>query len=151
MKDEVPLAVECFNPVYYKLFCINVNNIDKLIKEICNEYLNTSLRNIHLLDFNPQSLLKISTLAKEAKSLFAISYITSLQILFHMNPTDDDKDLAYSNATIDLLQEVLMIASLIIQKLFPTAWANEMLSKLIWIDIKSPNFVISWMGYCIPN
>ena len=54
-----------------------------------------------------------------------------------MNPTDDDKDLVYSNATTDLLQEVLMMVSLTMQKLFPTKWANEVLRKLILINVKS--------------
>ena len=94
MEDEVPLAVECFDAIYYKLLRINVNHIDKLTKDIRNERLNTYLRNIHELGFNLQSLLKMSPLAREAKTLSSISYSTPFQELFHTNPTDDDKDLA---------------------------------------------------------
>ena len=59
-----------------------------------------------------------------------------------MNPTDDDIDLAYSNATTDLLQEVLMMVSLTMKKLFPTTWANEVLRKLLLINIKSPDILL---------
>ena len=52
----------------------------------------------------------MSILAKVAKSLLAISYTTPLQEVFHINPTNDDKDLVYSNVTTDLLQEVHVIS-----------------------------------------
>ena len=136
IKDEVSLAVECFNAIHYKLLRINVNHIDKLTKEIRLERLNTSLQNIHELGFNPRSHLKMTNLAKEAKILSAMSYTTPLQEVFRMNPMEDDKDLAYFNATTDLLQEILMTVSLTMQKLFPTNGANEELSKFILIDIK---------------
>ena len=42
-----------------------------------------------------------------------------------MNVTEDDKELDYSNAAIDVLQEVLMTASLTMKKLFPIKWINE--------------------------
>ena len=81
----------------------------------------------------------MSILAKEAKDLSAISYTTPLQEVFHMNQTDNDKDLAYSNATTNLLQEVLMKVFLTMKKLFPTTWANEVFRKFLLIDIKSPD------------
>ena len=59
-----------------------------------------------------------------------------------MNPMDNDKDFAYSNATTDLLQIVLMVVSLTMQKLFPTTLAIEVLSKLILNNIKSPNTLL---------
>ena len=43
IKAEVPLAVKCFDAIHYKLLHINVNDIDKLMEEIRNERLNTSL------------------------------------------------------------------------------------------------------------
>ena len=52
MKSEVPFAVKCFDAIHYKLLRINVNNIDKLMKEIRNERLNTSPQNINELGFN---------------------------------------------------------------------------------------------------
>ena len=59
-----------------------------------------------------------------------------------MNPTDDDRDLAYSDVTTDLLQEVLMMVALTMHKLFPTKWANEVHRKLILINVKSPNTLL---------
>ena len=59
-----------------------------------------------------------------------------------MNPTDDDRDLAYSDVTTDLLQEVLMMVALTMHKLFPTKWANEVHHKLILINVKSPNTLL---------
>ena len=59
-----------------------------------------------------------------------------------MNPTDDDRDLAYSDVTTDLLQEVLMMVVLTMHKLFPTKWANEVHRKLILINVKSPNTLL---------
>ena len=44
---EVPLAVKCFDAIGYKLLRININDIDKLMKETYNENLNTSLQNIN--------------------------------------------------------------------------------------------------------
>ena len=43
MKKEVPLAVEYFDAINYKLLCINVNNIDKLMKAISYGRLTVSL------------------------------------------------------------------------------------------------------------
>ena len=59
-----------------------------------------------------------------------------------MNPTDNDRDLGYSNATIDFLQEVLMMNSLTMKKLFPTTSANEVFCKFLLIDIKSPDILL---------
>ena len=95
------------------------------MKEICTGRLNTSLQNINELGFNRQSILKITIFTGDAKRLSAVSYTTPLQEVFHMNATDDDKELDYSNAAIDVLQEVLMTASLTMKKLFPIKWINE--------------------------
>ena len=105
-KDKVPLAVEYFDAINYKLLRIDVNNIDKLMKAIRNGCLNIFLRNVYELGFNQQSLLKMATLAKKATSLLTISYTTALQEVYHMNPTDDAQDLTYSNVTTYPLQEV---------------------------------------------
>ena len=56
-----------------------------------------------------------------------------------MNRKDDDRDLACSDVTTDLLQEVLMMVARIMQKIFPTKQANEVQRKLILINIKSQN------------
>ena len=120
MKDsKVPLTIECFNAIHYKLLRINANDIDQSMKEICTGRLNTSFENINDLGFNRQSILKIIILAGDAKRLPAVSYTTPLQEVLHMNATDDDKELDYSNAATDVLQEVLMTAPLTIKKQFP--------------------------------
>ena len=82
--------------------------------------------------------MKISVLAKDAKLLSTVTYTTPLQEVLHMNLKDDDKDLAYSNATTDLLQEVLMMFSLTLKKIFPATLANEVFCKFLLINIKSP-------------
>ena len=111
--------------IHYKLLCINVNDIDQIIEEIRNGRLNTSLRNINELGFNQQSILKIFILAGDTKHLYVVSYTTPLQKVFHMNAMYDDQDLGYSNAATGLLQEVLMVASVTIKKIFPTKKKNE--------------------------
>ena len=145
MKKEVPLVVKCFDAINYKLLRIDVNNIDKLMKEIRYGRLNVSLQNINELGFTQHTLLKMATLAKKASSLSILSYTNPLREVFHMNPTDDDRDLAYSDVTTDLLQEVIMMVSLTMQKLFPTKWANEVLRKLILINVKSPNTLLRYI------
>ena len=84
----------------------------------------------------------MTTLAKKAPSLSKLFCTNLLQEVFHMNSTDNDRDLAYSNVTIDLLQEVFMKVSLTMQKLFPTRWTNQVLCKLILINIKLPDTLL---------
>ena len=138
MKVKVPLAIKCFDAIHYKLLH---NNIDKLMAGIRNYCLNTSLWNISELGFNQKSILKMFIITKDSKSLSAVSCTTPLQEVFHMNSTDDDKNLAYSNATIDFLQKVLMMVSFTKKKLYLTTWTNGVFCKFLLINIKSPDIL----------
>ena len=142
IKEDVPLEVECFDAINYKLLRIDVTDVYKLMKAIRNGRLNVALRNINELGFTSRTLLKMANLAKRASSLSTLSYTNPLQEVFDMNPTDDDRDLVYSDVTTDLLQEVLMMVALTMHKLFPTKWANEVHRKLILINVKSPNTLL---------
>ena len=69
-------------------------------------------------------------------------YITPLQELFHMNATDDDNKLDYSNTVTDNLQEVRMTFSFTMKKRFPIKWRNQVFSKFLLINVKLPNVLI---------
>ena len=142
MKVKVSLAIECFDAIYYKLLHINVNDIDQLVKEIHTSRLNTFPQNINELGIKQQSILKITILAGDAKRLSAVSYTIPLQKVFHMNATDNDKELNYSNAATDALQKDLMTASLTMKKLFPIKWTNEVSCKFLLINVNPSDVLL---------
>ena len=146
MKDsKVPLAIECFDVIHYKLLQINITtNIDQWMTEICTNWVNFSLRNVQEIGFNRQSILKITIFAGEAKGIPAVSstYTTPLQEVFNLNATDDDNKLDYSNTTPDIPQKVLLTVFFNMKKLFPIRWVIEVFCKVLLINVKSPGVLL---------
>ena len=142
MNSKLPLAIERFDAIHYKLLCVNINNIDQLMKEICTGQVNISLKNIRELGFSRNSILKITIFAGEVKRISAASYTTPLQEVFRLNTSYDDNELDFINTTTETLQEVLLVVSVTMNKLFPVKWTNEVLSKFQKINVNSPDVLL---------
>ena len=108
------------------------------MKEIRNECLNTSLRNINELGFNQQSILKMCILDKNAKVYQ--QYPTPLHymkysIWIHRSMTK-------TWLTPMPQQTSYQMVPLTMKKIFPTTWTNEVFCKFLLINIKSPDILL---------
>ena len=87
-------------------------------------------------------MLKITIFTRDIKKIPAVSYTTPLQKVFHMNATDNDNELDYSNTTTDVLKRSLLTVSFTMKELFPIRWTNEVFCKFLLINIKSPDVLL---------
>ena len=140
--DTISLAIECFDAIHCKLLWINITHINQLMTEIHGNQINLSLRNVLEFAFNRQSILRITIFSGEAKRIPAVSFTTSLQEVFYLNETDSNNKLNYSNITTDILQEILVNASLDMKELFPIRWTNRVFCKFWLISVKSPDILL---------
>ena len=114
--NKVPLVIEFFNAIHYKLLQTDIKNSNNVMVKIHNNRFNTLLRNVHEVVFNQQSLLKIAIFLEEARRKPTGTYTTPLQDASHLNTTYNDKESDYSNTTTDTPQRGLLNVALEIGK-----------------------------------